>query len=187
MNGNVVENTLFNNATGKYSAGTPIHPSFNVTPVLLNEYLFNMTTSIMEAYGNWETTTNATITTTTSVYAFSEPLNLIVPYLATLFVAFPFIILGCIALMRNGVSALDNSFIQMLTTTTGSAAIDNAAAGGCLGGGENVPQEFKDLKVKFGEILERNDPMIVKRAAFGTEEEVTMLNRDIRYGIARWF
>lgn len=183
----MIENTLFNNATGRYSAGTPIHPAFNVTPALLNAYLFNMTTSMMQAYGNWNTSTNATISSIINVYSFSEPLNLIIPYFATLLVSLPFIILGGIALIRNGVSAIDNSFIQLLATSTGSATIDRAAAGGCLGGSENVPQELKDLKIRFGEIIDRDEPGLMKRAAFGTEDEVTKLRHDTVYGVTRWF
>lgn len=140
----------------------------------------------MHAYGNWHTTTNATTSATINVYSFSEPLTLIIPYFATLLVSLPFLILGLIALRRNGVSAIDNSFIQILATSTGSAAVDRAAAGACLGGNENVPNELKDLKIRFGEIIDRNEPGGIKRAAFGVDGEVTELTRNTKYGIARW-
>lgn len=141
---------------------------------------------MMIAYGNWNTSTNATRLTTVNVYNFSEPLPLIIPYFATLLASLPFILLGGVALWKNGVAAIDNSFIQTLTTSTGSAALDKAAAGGCLGGSENVPNELKDLKIRFGEIINRDEPGRIKRAAFGVEGEVTSLTQGTTYGIARW-
>lgn len=138
------------------------------------------------AYGEWNTTANATKLTTINIYSFSQPLNLILPYFLTLLVSLPFILVGGWALLRNGVSAMDGSFIQIITTSTGSAVLDNAAAGGCLGGNESIPQELKDLKIRFGEFIGREEPGGVKRAGFGTESEVTPLQKGANYGIARW-
>lgn len=86
----------------------------------------------------------------------------------------------------NGVSAMDGGFMQIIMTSTGSAVLDRAAAGGCLGGEENVPQELKNLKIRFGEIIDREEPGRIKRAGFGVEAEITPLNRGDSYGIARW-
>lgn len=76
--------------------------------------------------------------------------------------------------------------MQTIATSTGSAILDRAAAGGCLGGNESMPQELKDLKIRFGELVGREDPGRVKRAGFGVESEVTALKRGANYGIARW-
>lgn len=145
-----------------------------------------MTTSIMTAFGIWNTTANATVSTTINVYSFSRPLNLILPYFITLLLAIPFICVGGIALHSNGVSAIDGGFMQIISTSTGSAVLDRAAAGGCLGGEESVPQELKDLEIKFGEIIDREDPGRIKRAGFGVESEITTLKKGDNYGIARW-
>lgn len=145
-----------------------------------------MTTSISTAYGRWNTSTNATVLTVVNVYSFSRPLNLLIPYFLTLFLSLPFIILGGIALINNGVSALDGSFIQIITTSTGSSILDKAAAGGCLGGNESVPEELKDLKIRFGEFIGRDGPAGIKRAGFGVEGEVKVLKKGANYGIARW-
>ncbi len=75
--------------------------------------------------------------------------------------------------------------MQIITTSTGSAVLDRAAAGGCLGGNESVPQELKDLEIRFGEIVGRDDAP-VKRAGFGIESETTLLKKGASYGIARW-
>lgn len=152
----------------------------------MNDYLFNMTVSMMLAYGQWNTTVNATQSTLINVYSFSRPLNLILPYFISLGIALPFILIGVLALIWNGVSANDGSFMQIITTSTGSAILDKAAAGGCLGGEENAPQELKDLRIRFGELIGRDDPGRIKRAGFGAEGEVTALKKGDRYGIAKW-
>ena len=81
---------------------------------------------------------------------------------------------------------MDGSFEQIITTTTGSSFLDQAAAGGCLGGNESVPKELRDLKIRFGEFIGREAPGRVRRAGFGTEDEVVALTKGARYGIARW-
>jgi hypothetical protein len=141
---------------------------------------------MMSAFGTWNTAVNATQINTITVYAFSSPLNLILPYFASLVIALPFLALGFWALWRNGVSAIDSSFLQILMTTTGSAVLDRTAAGGCLGGDESAPQELKDLKVRFGEIIDRKEDGRIKRAGFGVEDEITTLTRGDPYGVAKW-
>lgn len=81
---------------------------------------------------------------------------------------------------------MDGSFTQIITTSTGSAVLDRAAAGGCLGGNESLPDELKDLKIRFGEFVGREDPGRIKRAGFGIEGEVKPLEKGGNYGIARW-
>ncbi|KUJ24318.1 uncharacterized protein LY89DRAFT_727350 [Mollisia scopiformis] len=186
QNGTVIESTRFNTAFGHFSLSESSHPSFNITQDLINEYLFNMTTSMMLAYSLWDTTANATKLTRVNVYSFSQPLSLVLPYFITLFVTMPFVVMGCLALFKNGVSAMDGSFMQIIATSTGSATLDRAAAGGCLGGDESMPQELKDLEIKFGEFIGRDEPGRIKRAGFGLESEVKELERGDKYGIARW-
>jgi len=152
----------------------------------LNDYLFNLTTSIMMSYALWNTTSNATTLTAVNLYSFSRPLNLILPYFISLLVSIPFIVMGGVALWKNGVSAMDGGFMQTIATSTGSAILDRAAAGGCLGGNESIPQELKDLEIRFGELVGREDPGRVRRAGFGVQSEVTTLKRGANYGIARW-
>ncbi len=81
---------------------------------------------------------------------------------------------------------MDGSFAQIITTSTGSATLDRAAAGGCLGGNESMPKELKDLEIRYGEFLGRDDPGRIKRAGFGVEGEVIPLRKGTNYGIARW-
>ena len=182
----IIDNTRFNTAYGKLTAQSAVPPAFNITQDILNDYLFNMTSSVMIALGSWNTTANATISTATNVYRFSSPLSLILPYFISLGLALPFMLLGCIALFKNGVSAMDGSFEQIITTSTGSSILDKAAAGGCLGGSEGVPKELRDLKIRFGEFIGREEPGRIKRAGFGTENEVVPLTKGAKYGVCRW-
>lgn len=184
QNKTVVDNTRFNSVFAEFQGNN--EPLFNITADMLNEYVFNATTSVMAVYGRWNTTANATTFTTLNVYSFSEPLNLIIPYFLTLLVSVPFVVMGCLALMKNGVSATDGGFMQLITTNTGSAIIDKAAAGGCLGGDESAPQELKDLEIRFGEFVGRDEPGRIKRAGFGVDSELTSLTKGAKYGIARW-
>lgn len=184
--GILIDSTRFNAAFGSLSISNPQGLLISVSEDRLNDYLFKMTTSLMLAYGQWNTTSNATILTPTNIYSFSSPLALILPYFITLLVSIPFLLLGSISLIRNGVSAMDGGFIQLVATTTGSPTLDNAAAGGCLGGDESAAPELKELKIRFGELVGRPDMGRVKRAGFGTEDETVPLIKGENYGIARW-
>ncbi len=81
---------------------------------------------------------------------------------------------------------MDNSFTQIITTSTGSAVLDRAAAGGCLGGNESTPEELKEMKIRFGEFIGCDEPGTIKRAGFGTDGEVVPLKKGENYGVARW-
>ncbi len=175
-------NTAFDNLVPVANSGKP---QFVVNQGTLNDQLVNVTMSAVMAYNYWSTQVNATIVDLVNVYSFSNPLSLILPYFVTLTVALPFMVLGFLALLRNGVSATDGGFMQIITTSTGSAVLDRAAAGGCLGGDESVPEELRDLKIQFGEFIGRGGAG-VKRAGFGVDGEVKPLSTGAQYGIARW-
>lgn len=185
-NGTIADSTRLNAIFGTFSTSRVLTPQFSVSQELLNDYMLNMTTSIMVAYEMWPTYANATISTPINVYSFSQPLMLLIPYFLSLVLAVPFILMGVLALVMNGVSAIDGGIMQILTTSTGSAVLDRAAAGGCLGGEESVPNELKDLKVRFGEFIGRQEAGRTRRAGFGVETEVKALEKGALYGIARW-
>jgi hypothetical protein len=84
--------------------------------------------------------------------------------------------------------------IQLITTSTSSAALEKEAAGGCLGGGESVPKALKELKIRYREIVSErigpdySDGQLIRRAGFGTEDEVVPLigKGGGGYSIVRW-
>jgi hypothetical protein len=186
IQGVIIERTRFNTA---FDTLQPVadsgKPQFIVNQTTLNDQLINITMSVMMAYNQWSAQVNATVVDSVNVYSFSQPLVLILPYFISLAVALPFMILGFTALLRNGVSATDGGFMQIIATSTGSAVLDRAAAGGCLGGDENAPRELRELKIRFGEFVGRGDAG-VKRAGFGVDGEVKPLRKGAQYGIARW-
>jgi len=77
---------------------------------------------------------------------------------------------------------MQGGFLQILMTTTGSKTLERAAAGGCIGGEENVPQDLKEIEVRFGEFVGTGDGGEVRLAGFGTAGEVVALRRGVVYG-----
>lgn len=69
-------------------------------------------------------------------------------------------------------------------TTTGSKALEQATAVSCLRGDENVPEELKGMKLRFGGLNGFNEATS-RRAGFGTEDEVESLGRSVDYGLRR--
>ncbi|RDW70353.1 hypothetical protein BP5796_08750 [Coleophoma crateriformis] len=156
--------------------------SINMTQDGLNSLLLNTTLSIMTGYKLWYSSNNATVTTPHNIYSFSRPVNLLLPYFLSLGVAVPFLILGTVALLKNGVSATDGGFLQLLTTCTGSEILKKKAAGGCLGGMESVPEGLLETKIQFGELVLDEQTGPVRRAGFGVPSEVTELQKGTTYG-----
>ncbi|KAG4434704.1 hypothetical protein IFR05_009814 [Cadophora sp. M221] len=193
FNGTLIANSRLNEFFGRVQKNTELSEhgpviSFKITQDLLNEILMNVTISTITAYGFWNTTVNATIDDLINVYKFSRPLNLIVPYSTSLLIALPFIVLGLWALYQNGVPATDGGFIQLITTSTGSRNLQNAAAGGCLGASENAPSALKKLRIRYGEVMgseEDRNGRVVKRAGFGTEDEIRPLVKGAKYGVMK--
>ena len=99
---------------------------------LVNEALANVTFAVMYSMPFWRVDAEATTSKFRNIYSFSRPINLIIPYSVSLFLAVPLLAIGVLALWRNGVPAADGGFVQLLMTTTGSHALREAAAGGCL-------------------------------------------------------
>ena len=131
----------------------------------------------------WKTVVPVEIEETANIYSFAARKNLIIPYFHSLGVAIPFLILGGISMYQNGVSATDGGFVQVLTTTTGSKTLEQAAAAGCLGGNESISKDLLDLQIRFGELIDhRGEPGEVRRACFGTNDEVVPLDRSATYG-----
>ncbi|KAH7342451.1 hypothetical protein BKA65DRAFT_291977 [Rhexocercosporidium sp. MPI-PUGE-AT-0058] len=193
FNGTLIANSRLNEYFGRVQKNTELSEhgpviGFKITQDLLNEMLMNVTMSTITAYDFWNTTVNVTVDNLINVYKFSRPLNLIVPYSASLLIALPFIVLGLWALYQNGVPATDGGFIQLITTSTGSRKLRNAAAGGCLGASENAPSALKNLRVRYGEVMGSEGDRkgrVVRRAGFGTEDEIRPLVKGAKYGVMK--
>lgn len=81
--------------------------------------------------------------------------------------------MGLWAIRSNGVPATDGGFIQLIAMMK-SARLESETSVACLGGSENIPEKLKTLKVKFGELIDKEycQGEVVRRAEFGTEEEI---------------
>ncbi|RDW81970.1 hypothetical protein BP6252_03082 [Coleophoma cylindrospora] len=181
INGTLIANSQLNNGIPQKTI------SFNVTEEALNSMLMNLTLSAITAYNYWQTTANVTTSSTVNLYSFSKPLNLILPYFLSLLVSLPLIILGLWALHSNGVSANDGGFVQLVTTSMGSATLEREAAKACLGGTENIWESLAELRIRFGELIETGDRpgfyKSMKRAGFGTVDETRPLAKGAEYGM----
>lgn len=109
-------------------------------------------------------------------------------------------VVGYWALCKNGVPATDNGFLQVVMTTRGNRELDQLAAGGCLGGKNNVPERLEKLEVVFGELTaskngdglaDGNDRSVMDNpeargialAGFGSKDEVVPLRKRQAYGV----
>jgi hypothetical protein len=128
----------------------------------------------------WNKTVTMTATDYFNVYSFAKKQQLIIPYVACLLASAPFLVLGIVSLRQNGVSAIQGGFLQILMTTIGSMTLRRAADGSSLGGEENVPEELKRLRLRFGELVGGSE-VGVRRAGFGTEDEVVPLRQGVSY------
>ncbi|KAF7593527.1 hypothetical protein BBP40_011255 [Aspergillus hancockii] len=152
-------------------AGPERKPTFGITPASMQDLLQNITLSLL-TLNQTTTLTRVEEARLINFYAFRRPARLIAPYLVTLAVALAFAIGGGHALVSNGISASTTGLFQTLCTTRGSQRLEELAAKGSLGGMENVPEELKNLKVRFGELKSSRG---VRIASLGPEEEVVPL------------
>lgn len=195
-NGTVVETTRLNRNRDDLKDNAV--PDFLISGDVLNEMLANVTLSTLFQIPLENAATTVTTVSTWSsnnFYTFSHPVNLYAPYGVSLLLTLPFLVLGIVSLWRNGVPAMDGSFLQMLMTTTASKKLHAKAAGGCLGGENNVPEGLKKERILFGELGRaegdadllaagvKEEGGVVRRAGFGLEDEVMPLKRHARYGV----
>ncbi|KAJ8108732.1 hypothetical protein OPT61_g7964 [Boeremia exigua] len=148
---------------------------FNFSEALLNEVLANITISAL-SLNLWYESVNGTETRVFNVYTFQRQLNFFLPYGLCLLFTLPIIAIGLVSLQQNGASAIDGGFLQILmTAATGQTQIEKVAARGCSGGYENVPDELRNLKVRFGELVAHDEPVEGTKA--GSED-----TRRVAYG-----
>ncbi|VUC28221.1 unnamed protein product [Clonostachys rosea] len=186
--GSLVADTRFNTQRDNFTRSPADGPSFSVSEDLLNDALFNTTMNAAFQLGYWEEAVDSRTSTFRQFYSFASPKTILIPYLLCLALSLPFLYLGLRSLRSNGVSAIDGGLMQILMTSTGSRTLNEAAANGCLGGEENIPEDFKNMKIRFGELVssasddEQDNPRQIRRAGFGVDSEVIPLKRGVFYG-----
>jgi hypothetical protein len=161
-----------------------------VSQRIFNDALFNIIMSAALQLGFWNTTVPVNITNIQEVYSFVSPPDAHnpVPDMSPLIEPLPWS--GAEFTLRlNGVFRNRRRLPPDPDDhTTGSKTLENVAAAGCLGGDENVPENLKRMRIRFGELVwnsrvdEDGDRGAVKRAGFGTDDEVLPLRSGIAYG-----
>ena len=166
---------------------------FHFDEKLMNDMLVNVTLSAIAQYNLWGTSANVTRTQSRPQYAFSNPVNILVPYFVSLAVVLPLTAAGFWSLVKNGVPATDHGFLQILMTTRGNRELDHLAAGGCLGGDQNIPPGLRKHEVMFGELVGQDSEPSDRwtgedssrtrlMAGFGSKDEVVPLRKGEDYG-----
>ncbi|KAI9648250.1 hypothetical protein NHQ30_002882 [Ciborinia camelliae] len=203
INGTIISRTPLNTAFTHYTLKSSPNPSFLITKESLNALLQNITLSTSLSYSLWSIPTNTSIHTTQNIYNFSQPLNLLLPYFLSLALSLPFLSLGLWALVKNGVSAEDANFTQLLCATSSlsssfpqeNGSYHNHSAGNtlqtlsqaaCLGNRQSLSRPLKDLPIRYGELKSSsvgNNAGDIRRAGFGLESEVRPLLKGQRYGV----
>ncbi|KUJ17687.1 uncharacterized protein LY89DRAFT_781839 [Mollisia scopiformis] len=153
-------------ASFTYDASGVDTVSITLDADILQSYLENTMISML-TLSNQDVWTEVTTGEYVNRYSFKYPAKLIIPYATILVGSVVFIILGVLALVRNGVSASSGGFTQLLCTTKGSQILDDMTVNASLGG-DAIPDELKNLVVKYGVL--RNGAVV--RTGFGVPNEV---------------
>ncbi|RPA73159.1 hypothetical protein BJ508DRAFT_341703 [Ascobolus immersus RN42] len=153
----------------------------NLTPEALQEAFANVTVSLAgSGFEGWNTTVNVTINEWTNVYEFDRQL-LILSYAPVSVVSLLLCLVGMYGLFKNGVSAKGGSFLQIIATTSAAkfSTLRKRAIDCCEGGEDNFTEEFQNLTLRFGELVQPEKTELVRKeypdgldqaevAAFGT-------------------
>lgn len=191
INGTIIAMTYLNK--NRNNPDLSAVPEIEASADLLNDALANVTGSILFTLPLWNTTVEATRTTSRNFYSFSKPIYLFIPYGTSLAIALPFLVLGIVALHQNGVPAIDGGWLQILMTRTTSQQLHKTASGGCLGGEDNIPKDLGNTRVLFGELVKADEDtseqesggqVQIRRAGFGLADEIIPLKRRAVYGRA---
>ena len=109
--------------------------------------LINVTLSLFNQFDLGNKATEVTKSQSQTVFVFSHPANLIIPYCVSLLVSFAVLILGSISLYRNGFAAQNDSFVQLLVTLTRSTTLARYIDAGSFTGDHDVSQQLNDLRI----------------------------------------
>lgn len=149
----------------------------DITEDLLNDVLTNITLSTI-SLGTWWEMVPVTTTRYRRTYSFANPFNLILPYSICLTAATFFVAIAIWSMWQNGIPAADGGFLQIMIATRGDTAMEKLALREQLIGIDNISEELKSLKVRYGELVTEEAPGIEgRRLGFGTAEETLSLRK----------
>lgn len=112
--------------SGNYSGTADSGEVFTVSEDVLNVLIANITVSVIPFFNRWNASVNQTQVLLGTVYSFSLPLSVILPYSLRFAYGLLVLLLGLYSLYANGVSTTDGGFLQLLTTTAGSCVVSTS-------------------------------------------------------------
>jgi hypothetical protein len=136
----------------------------NITSSSLQELLKNITISLL-TIPNTSKSINITSTETRNVYVFAPPMNVILPYAATLIGSLCFVGIGLVMLWKNGIPATTGGLLQVLCSTQGSSTLKQLVTETP----GNASDELKTLKVRYGNLGSVSGKTML---GFGTRDEL---------------
>jgi hypothetical protein len=147
----------------------------NITEAALNELLTNITFSLV-ALNLW--TDNITVNATfyQNTYAFSRPINLVLPYALCLAFGLAIVVLGLSALWQNGVPATEG-FMQIMMATRGPTEMEGLVRQHELIDAKSASKELKSLRVRYGGLVLESGVEGKRMWGFGTAEETVSLRK----------
>ncbi|KAK6350174.1 hypothetical protein TWF696_006417 [Orbilia brochopaga] len=120
---------------------------------------------------------NCTVTTYSNVWRY-EKQYLIIAYVAGLVASLVSLVLGTIALMKNGLVS-EISFSQVVATTR-NPELDKLLEGNCLGRSDLQPRSLYSVKLRLGELRDPDGKLSgsgAAHAAFGNPGNVSEIRR----------
>lgn len=147
----------------------------DITPTYIEQLLQYVTISLV-TLGLDKKLTSVENRFFVNAYDFGSKEYIYGPYMTTLGIATIILVIGTLALWRNGVPAED-SFLNIVCATRVSETMDTYAKGAANGGVMSIPQELKDMNLAFGETLEKTERAVGegKLAGFGAPGEVQLI------------
>ncbi|KAF2823394.1 hypothetical protein CC86DRAFT_298749, partial [Ophiobolus disseminans] len=148
----------------------------DVSEKTLNAALSNITISAL-TQGTWRGDVSVRTTRYQSTYVFLHRVNMIVPYSVCLVVAFVFGLVAMWSLWRNGVAATDGGFLQVMMATRGSTEMERLVLKEGPVATDQVSEELKRLRARYGELVIGGEAEGVKRVGFGSSGETIELRK----------
>jgi hypothetical protein len=140
----------------------------NVTAEDLQQLLTNTILSLL-SIANTQQSVLVTTYKFGTVYVFSHPMYLILPYASVLIPSLIFVLIGLRCLYSNGTPATAGSFLQIIRATRGSRALDAMVREA------NVTQrdsKLKRLEIRYGKFNDQDAYGGISNVGFGTEDEL---------------
>lgn len=143
---------------------------------LINEVLTNITISAL-TLNTWRKEIPVNQTVFRSVYKFSHPENLIIPYAVCFSVGTVFILIGMYCVWCNGAPVADGGFLQIMLATRGNTEMERLVLAHGARNADEISRPLKELELRYGELVVGEEQGRSKVFGLGTVEETIPLRK----------